>query len=397
MEKLQAVSFDRIERVNTTLKRYLYHQIDWNDRLIAIIGARGSGKTTLILQYAIENTDLDKTLYLSLDHFLFQNQSLLEVVDFYYTHGIRYLFLDEVHKYPTWSIEIKNIYDQYEDLRIVFTGSSVIELYKGQADLSRRMVYYYLNGLSFREFLNFDQGIETDFHSLEEILENHIPIARKIKRKVETPIVHFEKYIQRGYYPFFRENEKNYHQRLQGTLNMVLESDIMSVEPITYPSIRKLKNLLFIISQSVPFKPNISELSQKVETKRENLVQYLDLLERAQIIHQLHTEAKGMSYLRKPDKIYLNNPNLIYALSQGNSDKGKERETFFLNQLIVQHQVSYPKQGDFLVDKKYTFEIGGKGKTNKQVQETANAFIAADGIELGIGNKIPIWLFGFLY
>ncbi|HSI78786.1 MAG TPA: AAA family ATPase [Lunatimonas sp.] len=397
MEQLQTISYERIERVDTRLKRYLYHNIDWNDRLIAILGSRGSGKTTLILQYARENRDLSKTLYLSLDHILFQNQRLLDVVDFYYKLGIRYLFLDEVHKYPSWSIEIKNIYDQYDDVKVVFTGSSLIELCKGQADLSRRMVYYYLNGLSFREFLHFDQSIEIPSHSLVEILENHIPIARGIKRKVEAPILHFEKYLRIGYYPYFRENENNYYQRLLGTLNIALDTDIFAIEPITYPSIRKLKNLLYIISQSVPFKPNISELSQKVETKREKLIQYLDLLERAQIIHQLRSETKGMSYIGKPDKIYLNNPNLIYALSQGVMDRGSERETFFLNQLSANYQVSYPKQGDFLVDKKYTFEVGGKGKISRQISHLPNSFIAADGIELGIATKIPIWLFGFLY
>lgn len=396
MEFLQELSYNKIDSVRSEFIRSLYYKIDWNDRLIAIRGARGVGKTTLILQYLKNNLPPNESLYLSLDHILFQKTPLFEVVDYYAKLGIKNIFLDEVHKYPDWSIEIKNIYDFYQELKIIFTGSSVLELYKGQADLSRRMMAYDLCGLSFREFLIYDQNITTSPLNLEDILEDHVKIARELKATIGTPLLHFNKYLRIGYYPYYKENESNYQQRLLNTINLILESDIVDVENITYNSIRKMKSLLYIISQSVPFKPNISSLSKKVETKRDTLLQFLDLLQRASLINLLRSNTQGVSFLNKPEKIYLNNTNLLHALGQ-DPDKGNERETFFLNQMSYKNKINSTTPGDFIVEDQFIFEVGGKNKTNKQIQTLNSAYIAADDIEIGAGNRIPLWLFGFLY
>ncbi len=397
MEFFRELYYNRIETVQLNFKRFLFDEINWNDQLVGIIGARGTGKTTMVLQYIKEKLDLNISLYISLDHIYFHKESLLPVVNYYYKLGIRHFVLDEVHKYENWSTELKNIYDYYPNANVVFTGSSILEIYRGQADLSRRAVQYELPGLSFREFLNFDLGIDLEPFTLDQLTNDHINFARQVKENVSSPLVPFNRYLRLGYYPYFKENETKYHQRLQQTINLILETDVMAAESITYASIRKIKSLLYIISQSVPFKPNITSLSQKIETKRENLIHFLDILERASLINLLRDDVKGISRLNKPDKIYLGNTNLLHAYAEGKPDKGNVRETFFYSQCKVRHALKSHDSADFSFENELVFEVGGKQKNQRQIMKEENAYIAADDIEIGNANKIPLWLFGFLY
>ncbi|MDL5051590.1 AAA family ATPase [Oscillatoria amoena NRMC-F 0135] len=329
MEIFQELYRNRVDSVSLEFRRFLLDAVDWKDRLIAIQGARGTGKTTLLLQRIKEALPVEKSLYISLDQLFLQRHPLPAVVDHYYKLGVRFVMLDEVHKYPDWSVVIKTLYDAYPEVRIVFTGSSVLELMKGKGDLSRRMVQYSLPGLSFREFLELDRGIRIKPVSLEDILHHHVSLSREFKVLLDSPLLHFQKYLRVGYYPFYRENENNYQIRLLNTVNQILEADIMAVEQITYPSIRKMKQLLAILSEPVPFKPNISALAEQLETKREMVNHFFDILERAALLLLLKNSARGSTALQKPEKVFLHNTNLMFALADGHPDKGSLRETFF--------------------------------------------------------------------
>ncbi|MBT7995125.1 MAG: AAA family ATPase, partial [Bacteroidetes bacterium] len=360
-------------------------------------GARGVGKTTLLLQHIKENFKInEETLFVSLDDVYFTGNTLIDLAENFYTKGGRHLFLDEVHKYPTWSKEIKNIYDTYPELKIVFTGSSILEIYKGAADLSRRAVSFKLKGLSFREYLKLKHKISFDKIEFKEIIENHTELTDIITKEIH-PLKYFKGYLESGYYPYFVEGEKFYSQKVNNTLNLILETDLPSVIGLSYTNIYKIKKLLYILSTTSPYKPNITKLSSQLETNRANILQFLDFLKRSDILHLLKGITKGDSILTKPDKVYLENSNLIYALAHENPNIGTVRETFFMNQLSHSHFVSTPKNGDFMVDEKFTFEIGGKNKNADQIKDIKNAFVAADDIETGYENKIPLWLFGFLY
>jgi len=398
MEKLVEFSRSRIFSVDTTFKRYLWDKINWNNRLIAITGARGVGKTTMLLQYIRENLKekQDEVMYVNLDDLYFSRNTIVDFADQFVKKGGKYLFLDEVHKYKNWSQEIKNCYDYFADLKIVVTGSSALKIYEGKADLSRRAIHYQMQGLSFREFLELKYKYEFPVLSLENILDEpskHIPgILGKIK-----PIKYFVEYLQTGYYPFFTEGESDYQTRLKQTVNHVLDSDLPFVEHIDFTAVHYLRKLIAVLAGIVPYKPNIVKLSQQIGVSRETLLRYLYLLEKADLLILLQAEAHGIGKMNKPEKIYFNNPNLIHALAGFRSNPGTVRETFFLNQLQVSHAVSASKASDFLVDDVTTFEVGGKNKTRKQIAETDHAFIAADNIEFAHENKIPLWLFGFLY
>ena len=377
--------------------RYLFGSIDWNDRLIGIMGARGTGKTTLLLQYSRLKLPADKSLYLSLDDLYFQQHTLVDVADYFYKLGYRHFLLDEVHKYPQWSLEIKNLYDQYEDLQIVFTGSSVVELFKGQADISRRGVFYRLHGLSFREFLTLGSGCELPVYPLSDLLAHHVAISREVLSSVPSPLADFRRYLSVGYYPYYMENEANYHHRLRNTVNLVLETDLPAATNIPFASVIKLKALLQLVAQSVPFKPNISWISEKVGVKRETVMHYLAMLERAGLLMMLQSNATGVAGMNKPEKIYLDNTNLMMALGEGNAEKGNLRETFFFNQVGHVHRIRYGGLADFEVDGQYLFEVGGRQKAQKQLGSHLMGFIIADDLETGLDKKIPLWLFGFLY
>lgn len=397
MERIIAISRQKTDSVKIDFKRYLYHQIDWTNRLIAIKGARGVGKTTLLLQYIKEHETKDITfLYASLDDIYFTAHSLVEFAENFYKNGGKVLLLDEVHKYPGWSREIKNVYDSYPELKLVFTSSSILQIFKGYADLSRRAVTYDLLGLSFREYLEMTGVLKLSPLSLAEILDNHTSLESEITKQIR-PLKHFKEFLQYGYYPYFIENVDVYHQKLMNSINLTLEYDLPSAQRIEYANIHKLKKLLYILATSVPFTPNISKLSEQIQSTRATVIQYLDHLKNAQILNLLNTDTMGNGYLTKPDKIYLQNTNIMYALAPELVNTGNLRETFFYNQLNSKHKLTLPKQGDFSVDKKYTFEIGGKNKTMDQINGIPDGYLAADDIEYGYRNKIPLWLFGFLY
>lgn len=398
MRQLFEIFYQLIERTSTDFTRYLYHEIHWESRLIAITGARGTGKTTFILQYIKNHYDPHKgeALYVSLDNIWFTTHSLLDLADDFHKMGGKALFLDEVHKYPTWSIEIKNIYDSYPDMKVVFTGSSMLEIHKGEADLSRRAAIFHLPGLSFREFLELEYKYKTESLSLADLLTHHVEVAMNIGRNLK-PLVAFKDYLSFGYFPFYLEDRPLYHEKLLATLNTILDVDLPATERIDYYSIGKIKKLFAILSQLVPCIPNISVLSKELGVTRISLLNYLFYLKKAQALLLLDKETSGIKQLAKPEKIYLGNTNYAYALGGDKTDIGNIRETFFFNQMRIKHAVSYSSKVDFMIDGKYSFEIGGKNKTQQQLASVEHGYLALDNIETGFRNEIPLWLFGLTY
>ena len=398
MEKLFEKYIQKLQFTSTDFTRSLIDDINWKSRLIGIKGARGIGKTTLLLQHIKLHhiNELEKTLYVSLDNIWFSNNSLVDMAESFVKKGGEYLFLDEVHKYPNWSQEIKNIYDDYPKLHIVFTGSSLLEILNARADLSRRAIIYSMQGLSFREYIAIEQGIRLPVLKLEDILKNHIKIAQDILKKTK-PFKHFNIYLKTGYYPFYKEEKELFNQRLSEIVNMILEIELPLLRNLEMAYIQKIKQLLLILTESVPFTPNVTKISSKIGINRTTLLSYLYYLEEAELTIHLNNEQGGLSKLQKPSKLYLNNTNLMYVLSNDKINIGTLREIFFANQLKYRNLLTLPAKGDFLINNKYTVEIGGKEKSNKQIEGLKNAYIAADDIEIGFGNKIPLWLFGFLY
>lgn len=397
MNRLINISNNAINNVPTEFKRYLTKEIDWEQRMIAISGARGSGKTILLLQQMKKITSQGKkALYVSLDDVYFTENKLIYFSEEFSRNGGEYLFLDEVHKYSNWSQELKNIYDSIFDLKIVFTSSSALEIYRGSHDLSRRALVYYLAGLSVREYILFKYKKDFPILNLNDILENSVEKTASIVSNIKIfPI--FKEYLKEGYYPFFNELKSNYLKQLSTTINLVIEIDLPAIHKIDFNSILKLKRLVAIISRIAPYTPNIEKLAKQIETTRPTLLKYLYYLDKAQIIRILGKDSFGINYLNKPDKLYLSNPNLAYAFGEDAVNIGNLRETFFLNQVSVKHSVTYPKQGDFLIENRYLFEVGGKSKTQKQIAGIENAYIVSDNIEYGSYNKLPLWIFGFLY
>ena len=396
MEALRNKYLRLLNAANFDFKRYLYNQINWNDRLIIITGQRGVGKTTMLLQYLkSEIEDLSKALYISLDDIYFTSNKLSDVVEDFVLNDGRFLFVDEVHRYPNWSIEIKNIYDFHPELKVVATGSSAIAIQEGEADLSRRASVYHLQTLSLREYIMFSKGIDLSPIGLTDLIQNHEQFAMGINQAVR-PIQLFKEFLKFGSYPFSNSEDPLYYDKLRTITNLIIDNDITAVENITYETRIKIKKLLYLISTAVPFKPNITELSQKVGTSRDVLLKHLHLLSRAGIINLLTQSGIGTSIMQKPEKIYINNPTLMYSLDE-RANKGTLRETFFMSQVSANNKLNYPNSGDFIVNDKYLFEIGGKNKTHKQIAGTNNAFLAIDDIEYGLKTKIPLWLFGFLY
>lgn len=397
MDRLLRFSGLRVQQTPVSYIRYLYREIDWSNRLISIQGARGTGKTTLILQrMKQQHPDPETALYLSLDDPWFLEHNLIDLLEDFVNQGGRYAYLDEVHKYRNWSTAVKTLYDTFPDLYIVFTGSSILQLRQGDADLSRRAVRYRLQGLSFREYLNVTQQLSLPSYTLKEILQNHVAIARDITRQTKV-LKAFRHYLSHGYYPFFLEDPESYHIKLTGSVMQVLESDLMPLEHLKADSLEKLKRFLTIIAEMVPFKPNITELSTKIGISRPMLYQFLDLLQNSDMIHLVYRDSKGMKKMEKPDKLYLHNTNLAFGLAGSAPEKGMLRETFFINQLQPRHIARYGEPFDFLVDDRHAVEIGGKNKKPEQLKDRKNAFLAIDDIETGYRNRIPLWLFGFLY
>lgn len=397
MEKLLELSSKRLKSTPDAFSRYLINEVDWHDNLISIVGCRGSGKTTLMLQHLKKTYGIgSKALYISLDNIYFTKHLLTDFADSFVKHGGKALYIDEVHKYPNWSIELKNLYDHYPELKIVFSGSSMLELYKGHGDLSRRLSSYILPPQSLREFIELEYNMKIPIVSLPDILEHHAEICHTITESIK-PIGYFDEYLKYGAFPFFRDNKSKYNERLLNTINMILDYDLSSIVTIDYIHIIKLKMLLKIISDLVPYKPNISKLASQIEIDRKTVLKYLDILHRAGLIYMLTSANKSDSIFTKPEKVFLGSPNFMFALSEGTPKTGTLRETFFCQQLSVKHKVNQAYKSDFLVDNKFTFEIGGKNKSSKQIEGIPDSYIASANIEYGYSNHIPLWLFGFLY
>lgn len=398
MEKLIEVFRKKMTAPLPTFERELERKINWNARLISIRGSRGTGKTTLFLQH-IKKTfsdNLNKVLYVSLDNIYFSNNTLVELAEKFVSRGGTHLFLDEVHKYENWSKEIKNIYDDFPELHIAFTGSSLLEILNGRADLSRRTLVYELTGLSFREYLSLIKVQDFPIFTLEEILKNNEQLSAEIASKIK-PFEFFDDYLSFGYYPYFLEGKDDYFNRLNETLNMILEVELPFLRGLEIAYIPRIKKLLAVIGESAPFIPNITQLAAKIGISRQTLLQYLKYLEDAKLINQLYKKSRGLSVLEKPEKILMENTNLMGLFNGENANTGNRRETFVLNQLLHSHKVDFSEESDFFVDSKYTFEVGGKNKKRKQIQELPDSYIIADDIEFGTDRKIPIWLLGFMY
>jgi predicted AAA+ superfamily ATPase len=397
MEMIQKRHLNLISQTEFGFERYLLNSLPWEQRLLGIKGARGVGKTTLFLQYIKKNYGISpKALYVSLDNLYFSANTLSDLVEDFVNKGGEHLFVDEVHKYPNWSLELKNIYDNYPKLKVAFTGSSLLEILNARADLSRRALVFEMQGLSFREFLKFRHNIDLPSISLEELLENHTQIA--LDRNAEfKPLALFEEYLKVGYYPFYDSNTLFYYKQLQEIITMILEIELPLLRKTEVGMLFKIKQLLYIISQSVPFKPNILALANKIQVTRKTVVDTLSYLQDAGILNMIYKDNFGVSLLQKPEKIYLENTNFAYALSSNEPNIGTIRETFFLNQIREQHRVSYSEKVDFTVNEKYLFEIGGKNKGKSQIVGLENAYLVQDQIAFGVGNTIPLWLFGFLY
>lgn len=399
-ENLLEISAKKIRNTKENFVRSIDKAINWNSRLIGVRGARGCGKTTLLLQH-LKNNCMDlvssgKALFVSLDNIWFAKNSLLDLAESFSKNGGKILFLDEVHRYENWPIYIKNIYDDYPELQVAFTGSSLLQILDARADLSRRPVMYNMQGLSFREFLNIKTGNDFQALSLEEILQNHTKHAFDICSKVK-PFEYFKEYLKTGYYPFFLEGLDSYYMKLEETVNMILDVELPLLRKLEIAYISKIKKLLAIIAESSPFMLNVSKIAGTMELNRTTLLSYLKSLTDAKLIDSLFKDLKSVSSLQKPDKIFLENTNLMYLYQGENADPGNIRETFLLNQLSYNQTVELSESSDFFVNGKYTIECGGKNKTGEQIKNLENAFVAADGIEIGSGSKIPLWLFGFLY
>lgn len=399
MDKLFEKFYKKLHYISLDFVRSEHDQIHWNARLVGIKGARGVGKTTLMLQHIKKTHELnEQVLYISLDDIWFSGNTLVDLADRFVKRGGKYLYLDEVHKYKNWSIEIKNIYDDHPQLRVVFTGSSLLEILNARADLSRRAVVFHLQGLSFREYLAFTQNIHFKPIHLDDIIHHHISLSDEILKRIK-PLRYFSLYLKSGYYPFFKEEEDLYTIRIEEIVNMILQIELPLTRGTDIAYTYKLKQLLLIIAESAPFIPNISKLSERIGINRNTLILYLNHLRDAGIIKILYKETSGITRLQKPDKIFLENTNLTWAIHPYQPNIGSIRETFFVNQLNHKHLVTIPGQADFLIDNHYLFEIGGKSKSKKQITTFGGkqAFIVADDIEYGNQHKIPLWMFGFLY
>jgi len=398
MDFLISGSNQLVHAVRLDFKRSLIDQIQWDWRLIGIRGARGVGKTTMLLQHMKRKHPIEKAeaVYLSLDNIYFLENRLWDVVEVLQGKGYRYFYLDEVHKYPHWAREIKNVYDQFPYLHVVFTGSSIIEMNKLDVDLSRRAVVYDLPVLSFREYLALTGVAHLPVVKWEALLNNHVAIGLDILQTIK-PLQHLPRYLEIGCYPFFMENTTLFAQRLAQTIQLVVETDLAFVEGIQVRQTRKILQLLQVVAQSVPFSINVSKVAEKVQIERNTLTKYLHYLEKSAIISFLNAPETNLSALQKPEKLYLENTNLSFALAPDNVNKGNLRETFFFNQVRTILPVHFAQQGDFLVNEQCVFEIGGIHKTFEQVKHIPDAYLALDDLELGNGRRIPLWMFGLLY
>jgi uncharacterized protein len=397
MESLLEKSASKINSVQMIFIRGLADKIDWRPRLLGIKGSRGVGKTTLLLQHLKKNFEGDDSVaYISLDNLWFSRNRLEDFIDWFVKRGGKHLFIDEVHKYPQWSQILKNSYDDYPELQIVFTGSSMLEILNSRADLSRRAVVYNMQGLSFREYLNITCNLNIPVYTLDEIMVNHKQISKNVLDVVK-PLKYFSTYLKSGYFPFYNELPDHYFYKIEEVINMVLEVELPLMRNLEISYITKIKQILQIIAESVPFIPNVTKLSERVGINRNTLLSYLFYLAEANMTLNVYKDVAGITKLQKPDKIYLENTNMIYALCPKQANVGNLRETFFVNQLNYANKVEYVNHGDFKINGIYTFEVGGKSKTTDQIKSIPNSFIVSDDIEYGFDNRIPLWQFGLMY
>ena len=388
-ESLYAYMRLQLELTCSDFHRYLYNDVNWNARMVAITGARGVGKSTMVLQYVKTQISDCKVLYISADHTFFTTHTLVEVADDFSKEAGSLLVIDEVHKYPDWSRELKQIYDTHPDMKVIFTGSSVLDIIDGVADLSRRVLHYTMYGLSFREYLGLFHHISVPEYSLEEILDGKAHIEGMLH-----PLPAFREYLSEGYYPFAIEGD--FPLRMQNVITKTIESDIAQYAGLRATTAKKLKKMLAVISGLAPYKPNADNLALEIGISRNSVQDYLSLLERAQLIGQLRDDTGGIRGLGKVEKVYIDNPSLMRVLSGGKTDVGNMRETFFYNQIRVKNDVISSRQSDFKIEK-YTFEVGGRKKGKKQIEDIPDSFIVKDDIEFAQGNVIPLWAFGLNY
>ena len=390
------ISWARIREVETRFHRYLYSDIDWNVRILALNGPRGVGKTTMFLQYLKEHpSEAEKALYISLDTAWLEAKEIFELAKYHVEHGGTRLFLDEVHYLKDWQRLVKNLYDNFRELRIAYSGSSVLRIAEGFGDLSRRQVAYTLAGLSFREYLQLEGVCDQDSVQLPDLLKRHVALAEQITKRVRI-LPHFEAYLRHGYYPFYREDALHFQDKLRQVVNQVVDVDLPKAEDVTPETVRKIRKMLTILAASTPQTPRLGALCTGLGMDWRQGVKVIYALRRAGLLGLLAEDADALKHLGAPSKIYCDNPNLMSVLT-ASPDKGTGREVFFNNQLSVRNQPTYPKEGDFLVDGKYLFEVGGAKKTFRQIKDIPQSFLAVDETEVGRGNRIPLWLFGFLY
>ena len=397
MEALFRDSNRRLANTSMKLTRYLLTEIDWSNRFITITGSRGVGKTTLIYQHMKKTfVSSDKALYVSMENPYFYNHSIVDLIEDFHNNGGRHIFLDEVHKYENWSRELKFVYDSFSDLHIVITASSILDIYKAEADLSRRAISYSLEELSLREYIEFNSGKKLPSFSFEEIIKDHVNIAETLLNDIK-PILEFNNYLKHGCYPFFKEGKGVYRDKVLHAINLIIEVDLIGIKGFDYSLVPKLKKFQYLISTSLPFTPNITKLSERLGVSRPTLIKAIHHLQEAQLVIALHKEARGIGVLTKPEKLFVRNTNLMYAYGDEKVDVGARRETFFVNQVSISHELTLANRADFIVDGRYTFEVGGKSKDSSQIRGIKNSFLVKDNIEVGFGNVIPLWLFGFMY
>ena len=385
-----------LKSFNTTYRRYLFDQIDFDDKMISIFGARGTGKTTILFQYLKELQENDKNvLYISLDYPFLSGVDLIDLVEAFVEDGGEYLLLDEVHRYEEFASHLKTIYDLF-DIHVLFTGSSATSILNAKSDLSRRVTLYNLHGFSFKEYLEIKHDISLQSYTIKEILNNHIKIAESLNKESFDILKEFKSYLEVGYYPFFFDKRTSYYQNLLNTINLTIDLDLTSLGLIEQKYTYKLKKLLEVICESKPFEVNYSKIATMAEISRVKLYDYITYLNDGQMLLMIDENISGLKKVQKPAKIYLNNTNLLYAYCE-NCEIGTIRETFFANQVSSANSLHISKQGDFLIDKRYIVEVGGKDKSFDQIKDIKESFVAADDIVIGKGNKVPLWLFGFLY
>ena len=388
--------YQKLNSTNLTFIRYLYDRINWQARIIGIKGARGVGKSTLLIQrIKMFHKNPEEAIYISLDDMWFSSHSLEDLVEFLYARGIKYFYIDEVHRYPMWNRVIKNLYDFYSDINIVYTGSALLAIDNAVADLSRRQSLYTLWGMSFREYLEYESIISISPISLPELLSGHVALSMQLSNSISI-LKHFEDYLDHGYYPFYKENPQDFSMRLAEVVKIVIENDIPETEEISFSTVAKLKTLMMVIAENAPLEPNISKLAERLECSRDLCVKMLGLLDRSRLIQQMFKHPRTYKQMRGADKILGGDTNILHALT-GTVNIGTSRETFFVNQLQAIGEVIIANHGDYIIDGKYTFEIGGSGKKFSQIADIPDSYLAVDNIVTGFGAHIPLYLFGMLY